>query len=182
MPSCLCNSPLFLLAAVRILSFVSADFDPAIGWCGREFVFDTAGSRGANRMPAGQCEPAYSVGVPAVSVGWLICDQLPDEARVCWRVTSVTGSIPQPNGMRRDVARCRPHSPLPTPTRPTSTPSHSERASSIAAVSYQQFPSLYQIAARMLPIVVGNSPIVPRQINNSVGILSFGIYWSCTAG
>jgi hypothetical protein len=67
---------------MRILSFVSADFDPAIGWRGREFVFDTAGSSDAISMLVDSASPHTPHASRPVSGGWLICDQLPDEERM----------------------------------------------------------------------------------------------------
>jgi hypothetical protein len=86
---------------MRILSFVSADFDPAIGWCGREFVFGTAGSSDAISMLVDSASPHTLHASRPVSGGWLICDQLADEARDVG-VKLSHRRILQPNGLRRD--------------------------------------------------------------------------------
>jgi hypothetical protein len=125
-------------------------FRPGNRWCGRELVLILP-----DRAVRSACRWAVrprTLCACRARVGRLVdLQQLPDAVLAR---TSATGGFSSPTNCAATLCR-RPHTPLPTPlTRHTSTSSHPEIAPSIAAVSYQQFPSLYQIAARMLPIFV----------------------------
>jgi hypothetical protein len=76
--------------------------------------------------------------VAPASAGWLICDQVPNEARGVG--AKRRRRILRADGLRRDVVPPAALTASHTPDRPPFYLFPPEMASSIGAVSYQQFP------------------------------------------
>jgi hypothetical protein len=65
---------------MRILSLILADFDAGSLVVWSIIRLDSGGSSDAIRMPVDSASP-HTLRVAPVSASWLICDQVPDEAR-----------------------------------------------------------------------------------------------------
>ena len=82
MSNCRFNSALLLRTVMRILSLIPADFDAGNRVVWSIIRLDGAGSSDAISMPVDSASPhTLRASRATVSAGWLICDQLPDEAR-----------------------------------------------------------------------------------------------------